>query len=85
MLGRSRLFFIVRSDHLFVLGQVAGNGYRVAHERCGTGIALSIANLVLSDDVSPAFNVNHSAHIRWFVSACHRRGKPLDSQKTIRS
>jgi hypothetical protein len=44
-----------------------------------------IANLVLSDDVSLAFNVNHSAHIRWFVSAGHHRGKPIDCQKTIRS
>jgi hypothetical protein len=53
-----------------------------AYKRCGIGIALSIANLVLSDDVSLAFNVNHSAHIRWRVSACPSCGKRSDSLKT---
>jgi hypothetical protein len=45
----------------------------------------ALANLVLSDDVSLALNVNHSARIRCLASVCPRCGKPWDSLKTIRS
>jgi hypothetical protein len=88
MLGGLRLFFIVRSDHLFVSKPVAAKidaPLLRGEVHCAPRICLSIAKLVLSDDVSLAFKVNHSAHIRWFVSAGHHRGKPIDCQKTIRS
>jgi hypothetical protein len=78
MLGSSRNFLIVRSDHLC---RPRASLAPKSEERCGTGIALSIANLVLSDDVSLALNVNHSARIRCHVSACPSDGKPCDSKK----
>ena len=77
MLSLSRDFLIVCSDHvLAIFGRVQSRLF---------GQAAQISHLVLSDDVSLASKVNHSAHIRWRVSAWPSYGKQSDSLKTIKS